>query len=101
MAAVTPALTDLPKVSDDLKTQLEGFSYDQMKHATTNEKIVLPSAEGSYVAGYSTYIYLPYTRYLAYTTYYTHAYVFLCVVIALYVFPNTSNTFAECVTSYM
>lgn len=48
MAAVTPALKDLPKVSDDLKTQLEAFSYDQMKHAATKEKIVLPSAEGNY-----------------------------------------------------
>lgn len=46
MAACTPALKDLPKVSDDLKTQLEAFSQDKMKHASTQEKIVLPSAEG-------------------------------------------------------
>lgn len=47
-ATATPALKDLPKVADDLKTQLEGFSHDQMKHAATQEKIVLPSAEGMF-----------------------------------------------------
>lgn len=46
MAAVSPKLKDLPKVSDDLKTQLEGFDHDKMKHADTQEKIVLPTAAG-------------------------------------------------------
>lgn len=46
MAAVSPALKDLPKVSDDLKTQLEAFNHEQMKHANTKEKFILPSAEG-------------------------------------------------------
>ncbi len=47
MAAVSPALKDLPKVSDDVKTQLEGFNHEQLKHAKTQEKIVLPTAAGT------------------------------------------------------
>lgn len=46
MAAVSPKLKDLPKVSDDLKTQLEAFDHEKMKHADTQEKIVLPTAAG-------------------------------------------------------
>lgn len=46
MAAVSPNLKDLPKVSDDLKTQLEAFDHEKMKHADTQEKIVLPTAAG-------------------------------------------------------
>jgi Thymosin beta-4 family len=41
-----PALKDLPKVAVDLKSQLEGFDQDKLKNADTQEKIVLPSAEG-------------------------------------------------------
>lgn len=52
MAAVSPALKDLPKVSDDLKTQLEAFNHEQMKHADTQEKVILPSAEGMLVLIY-------------------------------------------------
>ena len=46
----TPALKDLPKVPDTLKTQLEGFNHEQMKHASTQERNVLPSAEGTKVS---------------------------------------------------
>lgn len=42
----TPKLEDLPKVAVDLKSQLEGFSTDKLKDTVTNEKIVLPTAEG-------------------------------------------------------
>ena len=49
MAACTTPLKDLPKVPDTLKTQLEGFNPEQMKHAATQEKNVLPSAEGNVV----------------------------------------------------
>lgn len=42
-----PALKDLPKVATDLKTQLEGFNPDKLKNADTQEKIVLPTAEGN------------------------------------------------------
>lgn len=41
-----PKLEDLPKVADDLKSQLEHFSTDKLKDTVTNEKIVLPTAEG-------------------------------------------------------
>lgn len=47
MAVAPPSLKDLPKVSDDFKKQLEGFNPDQMKHASTKEKIVLPTAAGT------------------------------------------------------
>lgn len=43
----SPLLKDLPKVAVDLKSQLEGFNPDNMKKADTNEKIVLPTAEGN------------------------------------------------------
>lgn len=54
MAAVSPALKDLPKVSDDLKTQLEAFNHEQMKHANTKEKFILPSAEGKIFSSLNT-----------------------------------------------
>jgi len=44
----SPSLKDLPKVSFDLKNQLEGFKPDQMKNVDTNEKVVLPTAAGNY-----------------------------------------------------
>lgn len=44
----SPSLKDLPKVAFDLKSQLEGFNPDNMKKADTNEKIVLPTAEGKF-----------------------------------------------------
>lgn len=43
----SPLLKDLPKVALDLKSQLEGFNPDNMKKADTNEKIILPTAEGN------------------------------------------------------
>lgn len=42
----TPSLKDLPKVAVDLKSQLESFSPDSLKNASTEEKFVLPTAEG-------------------------------------------------------
>lgn len=46
---VSPSLKDLPKVSIDLKSELEGFNPDAMKKAETAIKNVLPSAEGNYL----------------------------------------------------
>lgn len=46
VAPAPPALKDLPKVAGDLKSELEGFSSSKLKNAETQEKIVLPSAEG-------------------------------------------------------
>lgn len=48
-APINPSLKDLPKVSIDLKSQLEGFNPDAMKKAETAIKNVLPSAEGDYL----------------------------------------------------
>lgn len=42
-----PSLKDLPKVATDLKSQLEGFNQSCLRDVDTNEKIVLPSAEGT------------------------------------------------------
>uniref|UniRef100_A0A1A9W966 Uncharacterized protein n=1 Tax=Glossina brevipalpis TaxID=37001 RepID=A0A1A9W966_9MUSC len=42
-----PALKDLPKVAENLKSQLESFNTDKLKNANTQEKIILPTAEGS------------------------------------------------------
>lgn len=42
----SPTLSDLPKVAVDLKSQLEGFNPNNMKHAVTQEKTILPTAEG-------------------------------------------------------
>lgn len=41
-----PALKDLPKVAGDLKSELEAFKATNLKNADTQEKIILPSAEG-------------------------------------------------------
>lgn len=46
MAAPAPALKDLPKVAENLKSQLEGFNTEKLKNASTQEKIILPTAEG-------------------------------------------------------
>lgn len=46
----TPALKDLPKVANDLKSQLESFNTGCLRDVDTNEKIVLPSAEGSFLS---------------------------------------------------
>jgi len=43
---VSPSLKDLPKVNVDLKSELEGFKTVTMKKAETQEKNVLPTAEG-------------------------------------------------------
>nr|CAD7452790.1 unnamed protein product [Timema tahoe] len=42
---VSPSVKDLPKVSLDLKSELEGFKATDMKKTETQEKIVLPTAE--------------------------------------------------------
>lgn len=44
-----PSLKDLPKVATDLKSQLEAFNPSCLRDVDTNEKIVLPSAEGNFV----------------------------------------------------
>lgn len=44
-----PALKDLPKVAIDLKSQLEGFNTEHLKDVDTQEKVVLPSAEGEFI----------------------------------------------------
>lgn len=41
-----PSLKDLPKVAVDLKSQLESFSPNSLKNASTEEKFLLPTAEG-------------------------------------------------------
>lgn len=46
-AAPAPALKDLPKVAENLKSQLEGFNTEKLKNATTEEKIILPTAKGT------------------------------------------------------
>lgn len=46
-AAPAPALKDLPKVAENLKSQLEGFNTEKLKNAATQEKIILPTAEGA------------------------------------------------------
>lgn len=45
----SPALKDLPKVDMDLKSQLEAFSPKNLKIASTEEKCVLPTAEGKFL----------------------------------------------------
>lgn len=42
-------LKDLPKVASAFKSELEGFNQDNMKKADTNEKIILPTAEGKII----------------------------------------------------
>lgn len=39
-------LKDLPKVPGDIKCEIEGFKTTCLSHADTQEKIVLPTAEG-------------------------------------------------------
>lgn len=41
------SLKDLPKVDPSLKIQLEGFTPDKLKHASTEEKTTLPTKEGT------------------------------------------------------
>lgn len=54
-----PKLEDLPKVAVDLKTQLEEFSTEKLKDTVTQEKIVLPTAEGkTFKIHYSIYEYI-------------------------------------------
>lgn len=36
-------------IPNELKSQLEGFNHNKMKKADTNEKIVLPTAEGKVI----------------------------------------------------
>lgn len=43
-----PALKDLPRVDVTLKSQLEGFNPDKLKDVDTQEKVVLPTAEGKF-----------------------------------------------------
>lgn len=50
-----PALKDLPKVAVDLKSQLESFSPDQLKNASTEEKALLPTAEGNPATDFNPY----------------------------------------------
>jgi hypothetical protein len=42
----SPTLENLPKVDADFKAELEKFKPELMKKASTQEKGVLPSAEG-------------------------------------------------------
>lgn len=46
----SPSLKDLPKVAGDLKSELEGFKTTCLKNADTQEKIVLPTAEGRFIS---------------------------------------------------
>jgi len=50
----SPSLKDLPKVAFDLKSELEGFNPDNMKKADTNEKIILPTAEGKCIVRFKS-----------------------------------------------
>ena len=45
----TPKLEDLPKVAENLKSQLEQFNQGALKDVETQEKVVLPTAEGDYI----------------------------------------------------
>ncbi|TDG38424.1 hypothetical protein AWZ03_015154, partial [Drosophila navojoa] len=45
MAAPAPALKDLSKVAENLKSQLEGFNTEKLKNASIQEKTILPTAE--------------------------------------------------------
>jgi len=45
----TPKLEDLPKVAENLKSQLEHFNTGALKDVETQEKVVLPTAEGDYI----------------------------------------------------
>ena len=41
------AVKDLPKVQPDLKSQLEGFDQQCLKNIEPQEKVVLPTAQGT------------------------------------------------------
>jgi len=41
----TPTKEELPRIADTLKNELEGAH--KLKHATTEEKVVLPSQSGT------------------------------------------------------
>lgn len=43
----SPALKDLPKVDESLKTQLESFQPTALRSASTEEKCLLPTADGN------------------------------------------------------
>ena len=45
----TPKLEDLPKVAENLKSQLEQFNQGALKDVETQEKVVLPTSEGDYI----------------------------------------------------
>lgn len=51
LAMASPSLKDLPHVSPTVKSELEGFSADKLKHTETVEKVVLPTKEGESVSG--------------------------------------------------
>lgn len=53
-APACPPLKDLPKVAGDLKNELEGFKTTCLKNTDTQEKIILPTAEGMYLCAYTT-----------------------------------------------
>ena len=46
MSEESPKLEDLPKVDPSLKSELTTFAASQLKHAETQEKVVLPTKEG-------------------------------------------------------
>ena len=43
----SPTLADLPKVQSDLKSQLEQFDSQCLKNIESQEKNVLPTAQGN------------------------------------------------------
>ncbi|CAG0895581.1 unnamed protein product [Darwinula stevensoni] len=45
MSGESPKLEDLPKVDPSLKSELTTFESSQLKHAETQEKVVLPTQE--------------------------------------------------------
>lgn len=45
--ATATSVKDYKKVGVDLKTQLESFNTENLSKADTQEKIVLPTAEGN------------------------------------------------------
>jgi hypothetical protein len=44
--AAEVAMKDYKKVDSDLKSQLESFNTEQLSKADTQEKVILPTAEG-------------------------------------------------------
>lgn len=54
----SPALKDLPRVDVTLKSQLEGFKTENLKDVDTQEKVVLPSAEGTSITHFPHLIHL-------------------------------------------